>query len=106
MMDASTLHKSPKELSSILSKHLAGFTNEIEIKELLEKMKNTSYKFYWINSEMQFLESPNSPLLSTLKGHQEWVNAFCITSDGKKIISGSGNPSFKNSDNMIKIWKY
>jgi WD40 repeat protein len=43
------------------------------------------------------LTPPGSPLIRTLSGHSDWVNAIAVTPDGKTLISGS-------DDNTIKIW--
>ena len=34
----------------------------------------------------------------TLKGHEKWVRSVCISSDGKRVVSGS-------EDRTVKVWK-
>ena len=43
------------------------------------------------------LDPPGGPLLRTLKGHTNWVNAVAVTPDGKRALSAS-------DDNTLKIW--
>jgi WD40 repeat protein len=35
--------------------------------------------------------------LRTLKEHTDWVNSVCLSGDGKRLVSGSG-------DRTIKVW--
>ena len=46
---------------------------------------------------LRCLTPPGSPLIRTLTGHSNSVNAIAVTPDGKTLISGS-------DDNTIKIW--
>jgi WD40 repeat protein len=48
-------------------------------------------------SEIKIWDMITSQCLNTFKGHACWIYTLAVTSDGKKLISGSG-------DNSIKIW--
>ena len=47
--------------------------------------------------EIKIWDMITTQCLNTFKGHDCWIYALAITSDGNKLISGSG-------DNSIKIW--
>lgn len=44
------------------------------------------------------LTAPGGPLLHTLKGHSNPVNAVAVTSDGRLVVSGS-------YDGTLKLWE-
>ncbi|MEG3842305.1 WD40 repeat domain-containing protein, partial [Microcoleus sp. herbarium14] len=51
----------------------------------------------WLRPLTPCLTPPRRGLLRTLKGHSNSVNAVAVTSDGKRVLSGSG-------DTTIKVW--
>jgi WD40 repeat protein len=51
----------------------------------------------WIRPLSQSLTPPGGPLIQTLEGHADWVNAVAVTPDGSRAISGS-------DDRTLKVW--
>jgi WD40 repeat protein len=43
------------------------------------------------------LMPPGGPLIRTLTGHSNWINAVSVTQDGKYAVSAS-------YDNTLKVW--
>ena len=42
-------------------------------------------------------------VLSTLEGHSDWVMSVCISRDGTKIVSGSGDKTVKVNACLIYV---
>lgn len=54
-------------------------------------------KRFIVSGSNIILNIESGKIIRTLSGHSEWVGAVAYSSDGKYIISGSG-------DKTIKIW--
>jgi hypothetical protein len=52
----------------------------------------------WIRPLTPNLTPPGGPLLRTLKGHSDWVNAVAVTPDGRKAVSSSDDQTLKVCD--------
>ena len=85
----------PEELPSQLHGRLVGGENQ-SIQHLLEELRART-RHTWLRPITASLTAPGGPLIRTLAGHTDWVNAVAITPDGKTIASGSG-------DNSVKVW--
>jgi WD40 repeat protein len=50
----------------------------------------------------------NEENIQTLEGHLSPINSVCISIDGRRIVSGSGNSwmPMGRSDNTIKVWNF
>ena len=44
-------------------------------------------------------DAATGQVLSTLEGHSEGVSSVCLSSDGTKIVSGSGDSTVKVNSN-------
>ncbi|NEO93353.1 MAG: WD40 repeat domain-containing protein [Moorea sp. SIO3G5] len=66
-----------------------------DIQRLLQQIPQTETTY--LRSLRATLNPPTGPLLSTLSGHGDSVNAVAVTPDGTMVISGS-------SDNTVKVW--
>lgn len=67
-----------------------------EIKNILEQAKQWKAA-PWLRLLTPTLTPPGEQLLRTLTGHTRPVTSVAVTSDGKRVISGSG-------DNTLKVW--
>ncbi|NEP54540.1 MAG: WD40 repeat domain-containing protein, partial [Moorea sp. SIO3C2] len=67
------------------------------IEKLLKQAKQRKHP--WLQPLTSSLTPPGGPLLRTLTGHTEWINAVAITPDGKHVISGA-------DDKTIKVWRW
>ncbi|NEO45999.1 MAG: WD40 repeat domain-containing protein, partial [Moorea sp. SIO4A3] len=88
------LSQDPNQLAGQLSGRLLDFDGP-DIQELLQQIPQTETTCF--RSLRASLSSPTGPLLSTLSGHGDSVNAVAVTPDGTMVISGS-------SDNTVKVW--
>jgi predicted NACHT family NTPase len=67
----------------------------LEIQALLSQAKQS--KTTWLRPLTPSLTPPGGPLLRTLEGHSNFVNAVAVTADGQRAISGS-------YDKTLKVW--
>ncbi|NEP22897.1 hypothetical protein [Moorena sp. SIO3I6] len=88
------LIQDPTQLAGQLSGRLVDFDTP-DIQRLLQQIPQTNTTC--LRSLRATLNPPNGPLLSTLSGHGDSVNAVAVTPDGTKVISGS-------SDHTVKVW--
>lgn len=88
------LTQDPTQLAGQLSGRLLEFDTP-DIQRLLQQIPQTETTC--LRSLRATLSPPNGPLLSTLIGHDDSVNAVAVTPDGTRVISGS-------SDNTVKVW--
>ena len=51
----------------------------------------------WFCPKTASLTQPGGPLIRTLAGHTDWVNAVAVTPDGRRAVSAS-------SDKTLKVW--
>jgi hypothetical protein len=51
----------------------------------------------WLRPLTRSLTAPGGPLVRTLAGHTEGVQAVALSADGRRVVSGSG-------DNTLKLW--
>lgn len=51
----------------------------------------------WLCPLTACLRPPGGPLIRTLEGHTDWVEAVAVTPDGKHAISGS-------MDETLRVW--
>ena len=49
-----------------------------------------------VYAPIQVWDAVTGEVLSTLEGHSDYVSSVCMSSDGTKIVSGSG-------DNTVKV---
>ncbi|OLT59008.1 WD40 repeat domain-containing protein [Moorena bouillonii] len=88
------LSQDPNQLAGQLSGRLVEFDTP-DIQRLLQQIPQTNTTY--LRSLTATLNPPTGPLLSTLIGHGDSVNAVAVTPDGTRVISGS-------SDNTVKVW--
>ncbi|EGJ33197.1 MULTISPECIES: WD40 repeat domain-containing protein [Moorena] len=88
------LTQDPTQLAGQLSGRLLDFDSP-DIQRLLQQIPQTETTC--LRSLRATLTSPTGPLLSTLSGHGDSVNAVAVTPDGTRVISGS-------SDHTVKVW--
>ncbi|NEO40180.1 MAG: WD40 repeat domain-containing protein [Moorea sp. SIOASIH] len=88
------LTQDPSQLAGQLSGRLLDF-NTPDIKRLLQQIPQTETTY--LRSLRATLNPPTGPLLSTLIGHGDSVNAVAVTPDDTRVISGS-------SDKTVKVW--
>ncbi len=88
------LTHNPTQLAGQLSGRLLEFDTP-DIQRLLQQITQTNTTY--LRSLRATLNPPTGPLLSTLIGHGDSVNAVAVTPDGTRVISGS-------SDNTVKVW--
>ena len=55
------------------------------------------------DTTIKMWDSANGNELTTLRGHEQGVNAVAFSPDGKLIVSGGGN-WFNPVDNTLKVW--
>ncbi|MDT9201351.1 WD40 repeat domain-containing protein, partial [Limnospira sp. PMC 1042.18] len=83
------------QLAEQLWGRLLSFENP-EIVALLEQAKQAQKK-PWFRPLTTNFTPPGGPLIRTLSGHSDDVNAVAIAPDGKRAVSASG-------DNTLKLW--
>ncbi|NEO77258.1 hypothetical protein [Moorena sp. SIO4G3] len=88
------LSQDPNQLAGQLSGRLLD-SDTPDIQRLLQQIPQTETTY--LRTLTATLNPPTGPLLSTLSGHGDSVNAVAVTPDGTRIISGS-------SDNTVKVW--
>ncbi|AOW99467.1 hypothetical protein BJP34_08370 [Moorena producens PAL-8-15-08-1] len=88
------LSQDPNQLAGQLSGRLLDFDTP-DIQRLLQQIPQTNTTC--LRSLRATLSPPTGPLLSTLSGHGDSVNAVAVTPDGTMVISGS-------SDHTVKVW--
>ncbi|NEQ82242.1 MAG: hypothetical protein F6K26_18900 [Moorea sp. SIO2I5] len=88
------LSQDPTQLAGQLSGRLLDCDTP-DIQRLLQQIPQTETTY--LRSLRASLSSPTGPLLSTLSGHGDSVNAVAVTPDGTMVISGS-------SDHTVKVW--
>ncbi|WP_424097780.1 WD40 repeat domain-containing protein [Moorena producens] len=88
------LSQDPNQLAGQLSGRLLD-SDTPDIQRLLQQIPQTNTTC--LRSLTATLSPPTGPLLSTLIGHDDSVNAVAVTPDGTRVISGS-------SDNTVKVW--
>ncbi len=93
-LSAHVLDKNETQLAGHLLGRLMSFKAP-EIQALLAQSKQKQKP--WLRPFTPSLTPPGTPLLRTLTGHTNWVNAVAITPDGKQAISAS-------RDNSLKLW--
>ena len=66
---------------------------------LLEKWRQQKEenKHPWLRSVRPLPDRLDCGLLKIFRGHEHWVNSVCFSTDGAKIVSGSG-------DKTVRIW--
>ena len=84
-----------KQLAAQLSGRLLHFKEQDVINKLLQQISQT--KTTCLRCLTASLSPPGSPLIRTLPGHSDRVNAVAVTEDGKYAVSGSG-------DETITVW--
>ena len=101
------LEKDYRLLPSQLTGRLLEFTQP-QIRDLIEQIpRRVGYP--WLRPLSQCYTPPGGPLIRTLVGHKEQINAVCVSPDGEKVISAAGKGysgiyGGASSDNTIKIW--
>jgi WD40 repeat protein len=73
-----------------------------EVQAVLEQAKQWK-GIVWLRPLMPSLMPPGGPLLRTLMGHAESVNAVAVTPDSQRAVSAAGSWS-NSSDNSLKVW--
>lgn len=51
----------------------------------------------WLCPLTASLTRPGGPLVQTLEGHTDWIDAVAVTPDGRRVVSGA-------RDGQLKIW--
>jgi WD40 repeat protein len=75
-----------------------------EIHHLLKEIKNIKLTKPWIRTIWSGLvNTPESPLLRTIKGHNHSITAMAITSDGSKLVTAAED-DVQYSVVTLKIW--
>lgn len=92
---AHVLEEDTTQLAGQLWGRLLSFDRP-EIVALLEQAKQKQEK-PWFRPLAANLTPPGGPLIRTLTGHSDSVNAVAITPDGKQAVSGS-------DDTTLKLW--
>ena len=69
---------------------------ELEIQQLVKQAKKWGRRL-WLRPLTGSLTRLGGRLLQTLRGHTSYVNAFEVSRDGRRVISGSG-------DGTLRIW--
>ncbi|NER89500.1 WD40 repeat domain-containing protein [Moorena sp. SIO3A2] len=88
------LTQDPNQLAGQLSGRLLDCDSP-DIQRLLQQIQQTNTTY--LRTLTATLNPPTGPLLSTLSGHGDSVNAVAVTPDGTMVISGS-------SDHTVKVW--
>ncbi|OZH53050.1 hypothetical protein AFK68_20340, partial [Hydrocoleum sp. CS-953] len=88
-LSAHILEKDGEQLPEQLWGRMQHF-REPEIQELLLEAKQNQQNV-WLRPLKTSLTPPGGPLIRTLDGHSNSVNAVAVTPDGKQVISGSSD---------------
>ncbi|MDC0840406.1 hypothetical protein POG23_22350, partial [Limnoraphis robusta] len=94
-LSAHILASDKTQLAEQLWGRLLSFENP-EIVALLEQAKQAQKKPWFCPLTTNFTP-PGGPLIRTLTGHSDWVNAVAIAPDGKRAVSAS-------DDFTLKLW--
>jgi WD40 repeat protein len=94
-LSAHVLAADKTQLASQLVGRLAGYSLP-EIRVVLDQAQR-SQAGPWLKAEISGLTPSGGPLLRTLEGHSDGVNAVAVTPDGGQAISGS-------ADKTLKVW--
>ncbi|MBW4498460.1 MAG: hypothetical protein KME57_02430 [Scytonema hyalinum WJT4-NPBG1] len=95
LLSAHILQQDTKQLAGQLWGRMQHFAMP-EIQAMLEVAKQRKVS-PWLRPLTPSLTPPGGRLLRTFKGHSDSVEAVAVTTDGKKVISGS-------YDNTLKLW--
>lgn len=49
-------------------------------------------------------DAASGKLLESIKGHAGTITALAFTADGKRLATGSGNPSRSPSPGEVRLW--
>lgn len=85
----------PTQLASQIIGRLAP-TDEPSIQNLIEQVRHWTGS-PWLCPHLPSLITAGGPLLHTLMGHADWVEAVVVTPDGQRVISAS-------DDTTLKVW--
>ena len=94
-LSAHVVGPDPAQLPSQLTGRLLGFDDELIQTLLAQAQRETQGP--WLRPLAPTLDAPGGPLVRTLAGHTDWVNAVALTPDGRLAVSAS-------SDNTLKVW--
>lgn len=93
---AHVLARDPSALRGQLYGRLMGIESE-GVQGLVEQIGMSSEEGPWLRPLRPSLTPADSPLVRTLEGHGDWVNAVAVTADGLTAVSGS-------DDGTVRVW--
>jgi WD40 repeat protein len=94
-LSAYILSQDPGQLTTQLQGRLLEEESQ-GISSLLDGARK-SRRGYWLRPLRASLAQPGGPLIQTLAGHTDDVNAVAVTPDGRRAVSGSW-------DNRVILW--
>jgi len=94
-LSAHVLARDPRQLAGQLIGRLLG-NRTPSIQGLLNQAAGGK-PWLWLRPLNSSLTAPGGPLIRTLEGHKDWVNAVAVTPDGRRAVSGSG-------DRALRLW--